>query len=398
MINCADNLMKGAPVHESRQVTLANWRSSPFNLWAFHHVREIVPTADIRCGTSRSLKTDAGLLSDIAFEDDTGTERVVRDVFGGSWTTGLVVLRSGKIVTETWDHGYSGIDPHIVFSISKSITSLVAGALADRGQLDPDAFVTRYIPEAEGSAYGDCSVRHLLDMTVSCTFEEIYLEPEGDYAQYRAATGWNPPLTKASAGMRAFLLSLQRDAHDHGEVFTYLSPNSDMLGWVIERASGVRFSDLMSDVLWQPMGAEHSASITVDAFGAPRTAGGISVHIRDLARLGEMMRCGGVVNGTQVVPKWWIEDTLGVTNGPAWQRGEMKSLFPNGGYRNKWYQTGNPSGAFCAIGIHGQWLYIDPQAEVVIARTAAQREPVDEPLDLLHIAAFDAIARHLEKL
>jgi CubicO group peptidase (beta-lactamase class C family) len=115
---------------------------------------------------------------------------------------------------------------------------------------------------------------------------------------------------------------------------------------------------------------------------------------RDLARVGEMMRQGGMANGHRIVPEAWVRDTTSTGgNSEAWQRGTMAFLLPQGRYRNKWYQTGGTSGAFFGLGIHGQWLYVDPKAEVVIAKMSSQPEPVDDPLDVEIVAFFEALSR-----
>ena len=147
------------------------------------------------------------------------------------------MLQRGKVVTESYVPGRQPETPHIIFSVSKSVTGSVAGALVERGRLDPEAPVVRYIPEAAGSAYGDCSVRHVLDMTVGIDFEELYLDPDSDFGRYRVATGWNPvPPGGKELDLRGFLVTLKRDRNPHGHVFHYVSPNSDLLGWLLERA------------------------------------------------------------------------------------------------------------------------------------------------------------------
>ena len=98
------------------------------------------------------------------------------------------------------------------------------------------------------------------------------------------------------------------DGQQHGELFHYVSTNTDVLGWVYERACDQPYADIVSEYLWQPLGAEHDAYITVDAHNAMRAAGGICVTPRDLARFGEMIRRRGVANGRQVVPGAWIDD------------------------------------------------------------------------------------------
>ena len=392
-------VMRGFPPPAGAQASLANWRQFPFSRWAFHHVREIVPSAAIPCGERRMrLERAIEPVERLAFEAPDGAEWTVARLISESFTDGFIVLRHGRIVHESYEAGHDGDTPHIVFSVSKSLTALVAGILADRGILDADSPVTAYVPEAAGSAYGDCTVRHVLDMTVSITFEENYLDVTGAFARYREATGWNPAGDPARPGdLRSFLLTLERGRGAHGEAWRYVSPNSDLLGWVLERASGLRFADLMASLLWQPMGAECDAYVTVDRFGAPRSAGGICTTLRDLARIGEMMRCRGVSGGRQIVPGWWIDDIFDKGVRKTWASGDMQALLPDGRYRSQWYLTGNAHGACFALGIHGQWLYVDPPSGVVIAKHSSQPAPVNDTLDRLHLSAFDAIARALAR-
>ncbi|MGD9138428.1 MAG: serine hydrolase [Desulfobacterales bacterium] len=372
------------------RVTLANWRTAPYNAQSFHNVDKLAPVARIAASKEKwDFERDLQSLDRLTFCDHNHRDRQLCEVLATTDTRGLVVLHKGRLVTEWYGGGYEGNLPHIIFSVSKSLTGAMAGILVDKGQLDPNRPVVAYIPEAEGSAYGDCTVRHVLDMTVSSSFEEEYVDLSGDYGRYRRATLWDPPLASEEPGtLHDMLARLAPAPEPHGLVFKYLSPNSDMLGWLLERAAGQDFASLFSADVWKPMGAESDAYVTVDAGGSPRTAGGICVLPRDLARFGEMMRLGG----NDILPFWWVEDIRNNGNSDAWRKGEFADLFPKGRYRSKWYQTGLASGAFCAIGIHGQWLWIDPLHEVVIAKVSAQAEPVDDDIDMLLIHTFEAIA------
>lgn len=393
------NVMHGFPPPAGAQATLANWRQFPFSRWAFHHVREILPTAAIaRKERGTPLERAIEPVERLSFAAPNGSEWTVAQLISESFSDGFIVLRHGRIVHESYEAGHDGVTPHIVFSVSKSLTALVAGVLADRGILDVDSAVTGYVPEAANSAYGDCTVRHVLDMTVSVDFEEVYLDATGAFARYREATGWNPISNPARpSDLRSFLLTLKRGSHPHGEAGRYVSPNSDLLGWILERASGVRFAELMSELLWQPLGAECDAYVTVDPLGAPRSAGGICTSLRDLARVGEMMRCRGMAQGRQVVPGWWIDDILHKGVRKTWASGDMQALLPHGRYRSQWHLTGNAHGAFFGLGIHGQWLYVDPPSGVVIAKQSSQPDPDEDAMECLHLSAFDAIARALAR-
>ena len=175
-------------------VTLANWRLPPWNTWAFQNVSELIPVMPIGHDSARvsalpSAPVDVGNLK---FTGPGGAPWTVARMLPETATDGFIVLHKGRVAYEWYGNGLTAADPHIVFSVSKSISGILAGILVERGQLDPDAPVTRYIPEAVGSVYGDCTVRHVLDMTVGIAFVENYLDTTGDYARYRMATGWNP--------------------------------------------------------------------------------------------------------------------------------------------------------------------------------------------------------------
>ncbi len=375
------------------EATLANWRLAPYSRWSFQNAGEFVPSAGIACagGAVESLAVDpTNLLSkEVAIEDRRET---IAQFLRRSNTDAFVAMKRGEFVGDYFAPHMDADAAHIVFSISKSLTAILAGSLQADGLLDSSALVTRYIPEAEGSAYGDATVQQLLDMTVSVDFDEAYLDPTGAFERYRRATLWNPGSDEA---LLSFILTIRKGPHPHGRPFRYRSPNSDLIGVIIERASGRRYAELMRERLWLPLGAKHPASVTVDGEGTARAAGGVSVSPRDLARVGEMMRLGGSIDGRRIVPESWVRDTLTGGSQAAWKAGDFAHLVENGRYRNKWYQTGFDGGAFFAVGIHGQWLYVDPATEVVIVKMSSQPEPVDDPLDRQCVAFFQAVSTML---
>lgn len=376
----------------SNGTTLANWRTPPFNRTSFTRVRELLPTANIAASPGRAVPLARSIrdLSRMVLRRPDGEDMSLARYLDASASDALLVLRRGKVVYEWYRNGETQGRPHVVFSVSKSLTALLAGILVSDGVLEPEAPVTRYIPEAKGSAYGDATVRHVLDMTVSLQFTENYLDPDATFLRYRAASGWNPRTGNSSETLHGFLTSTEKADHPHGHHFHYQSPNSDLLGWILERAGGRPFAEMFAERIWQPMAAASDAYVTVDPAGAPRTAGGICVTIEDLARVGEMVRCRGVANGRQVVPGSWIDDILTGGSAEHWNNGDMTNFIKSCRYRSKWYNR--LDNATClASGIHGQWIMIDPQADVVIAKTASQPEPSGDEMDHLNLAAFDAI-------
>lgn len=390
-------IMAAFPPAENQQVTLANWRQHPFSTWAFRNVRELLPTANIaRSPEPAPLSFAQRYLEDVSFAGRNGKMTNVSEALRESYTDGIVVMHRGQVAYEWYTHGLAPDTPHLIFSVSKSIAGTLGGILADCGMLDPDAPVARYIPEMEGSVYGGaCTVRHLLDMSVGLRFDEDYMARDGDVMNYRRSTGWEPPAADVpTTHLRQYLQTLRPDGTPHGQTFHYVSTNTDVLGWVYERACGMSYAKILSHYLWQPMGTQHDAYITVDSRGAARVAGGICATLRDLARFGEMMRNHGVSNGRQVVPAWWIDDIRRNGNAEAWSRGDMTKVFPNGNYRSKWYTIDRGLTAFAAVGIHGQWIYIDPANATVVTRVSSQPLPMD--LDHMWLRAYRAIATQLD--
>ncbi len=390
-----ERLMCGAPPHPSGQVTLANWRDPGFGRWSFSHIRQLLPTAPIAAANQPfELSEDRMDLAALTFG---GRQRSLGDFLAASNTDALMVMCNGKLVFD-WFGGFGRADrPHIAFSVSKSLAGLLVGVLAEARILDPGQQLTHYLPEIVGSAYDGASLRHLLDMTVASAFVEDYLDTNGVFMAYRRASAWNPVEEGHSTkGLRAFLAKLPASDGNHGHRYHYCSTHTDLLGWVIERTTGGPVSELLSSHLFRPTGTHTEAYITLETYGAPRLAGGICLAPADLLRLAEMVRCQGALGGRQIVPAGWIADFSRHRDRTAWQRQEGGSrLFDRGTYRSKWYRTGFDDDEICAIGIHGQWIWINPTREVTIIRMASQDVPIDTETDTELLVAFQTIANSL---
>lgn len=377
-----------------RDVTLANWRNAPYSRWAFHNVRDLVPTAEFRSARpEREQALDSQAFIEARLAREIEGSATIRGYLENAHTDAFVVMRGGNVAAEYYAP-HSDINArHLVFSISKSLTALLSGILEADGVIDPDRPVAHYLPEAKGGAYGDCSYRDVLDMRVSLDFEEAYLDPKGAFARYRRAMLWNPPEPgEEPENLADFLLTLKKAERPHGGPFSYASPNSDMLGTVIERVTGRRMADLFAERIWQPMGARNDGYVAVDAIGTPRTAGGFCVTARDLARIGELIRQGGTAGGKAIIPSVWIDDMTENGDREAWIAGRNVDL-PNGRYRSQWYQSGEADGAYCAIGIHGQWLYVDPSTETVIVKFSSQPDPLGDETNHDMFAFFRTICQ-----
>lgn len=384
-------------MNRPEKTDLSNWRKHPTNIWGFQNVDALVPTEPIAASakpTDFSVGPELDLAT-IGLPDGTSCAELVKD----SFTDGLLVLHQGKICSEIYFGSMQRRSRHIAFSVSKSITGLLAGILAERQLLDPEKVTGDYVPELRNSAYGDATIRQILDMEVNVRFLEDYLDPKGDVARYRVAMDWDPPVAfEYEGGLHQFLAGLPHGAGSHGERFNYCSPTTDVLGWILERAAGEKLAALLSRHLWSPIGAETAGYIAVDRFGACRPAGGICATLRDLGKIGELVRNDGQVSGRTVVPQTWLQDMRSNGNRAAWLRGDLTVLFPSARYRSKWYMPDGAPGELIAIGIHGQWIYVDTETELTIVKLSSQPLPVDEPLDLRLVDMFRAIGTHYKMI
>ena len=245
-------LMDGFPPSPEAQVTLANWRMAPFNRWAFHHVRELLPTADIVHDPDniRELPLSSVALAETQVIDE---ERVLTldQALVTTSTDALVVLHKGSVVLERYFNGMTERSPHIFMSISKSMLGLIAGILAGRQALDVSRPVADIIPELKTTAWAGATVMQLLDMRTGVAFNEDYQATSGPMITYRTAAGWNPLAPgEPPSDIRSFFQELKEADGPHGGRFWYVSPNTDLLGWIIERATGRRYADLLSELLW----------------------------------------------------------------------------------------------------------------------------------------------------
>jgi len=373
-------IMQGRPVPQPNRVTPANWMSPPFNRWSLQNVPQILPTATVYRGSGPGaelpvLKRD---LAALRFEVAPGETLSVAEWLAASYTDGFIVMHEGKIVFEAYLNNLQPQTHHLSYSVSKSVIGILAGILADTGDLDVALKVEHYVPELAGSGFAGYSVRELLDMQAAIEWKEDYENPDGYWRRWKAAIGWTPGAGADGVpdGNYAFLRTLQRDAGWPGG-FKYVSPSAEVLGWVLERAGGRPLAELISLKLWAPLGAEHDAYITTDCSFAAAAAGGFGATLRDLARFGQMVLNDGHFNGRQVVSRQWIADIRTNGSNQAWRTGQYRGYWnPHGAYRSLWYVAGDADGSFEAIGIHGQRLHINPARQLVVVRLSSTPEPV----------------------
>jgi len=390
--------MQGSPPPADKRIQFHDTTSYRFPQlrWSFAHQRQLVPTVAVAHGQSKDLPVSARGLPSMQYTTLGGQG-------GGDWaammeatyTDAVLVMHKGQVLFEHYGGVMTPSTPHIAMSVSKSFMGTMAACLVAQGQLDEHQLVGHYVPELTTSGFGHATVRQVMDMTTGIDYTENYADPQAEIWNHMRAGGVMPR-PAGYAGPTHFCDYLPRVRHKgvHGEQFTYRTANTDVLGWIVARVTGLTSEALLSQLIWQPMGAEHDAYYAVDSVGTAFAGGGLNTSLRDLARFGELMRNHGRAGDQQVLPETAIRDCfagadpkLFAANGPP--------TLPGWSYRNMWWVSHNPHEAMMARGVHGQNIYIDPKAEMVIARYASHPVAANIGNDPHTLPAYHAMAMAL---
>jgi CubicO group peptidase (beta-lactamase class C family) len=416
-------------------VTAGTWQDPPVNRWAFWHVGEILPTYGVSRGGGpardlpRSPATRGTAVEDDAAGDSAADHSAanhsaagdsaaddllavavtrgdrsagtVGDVLADTFTDAYLVLQDGELVTEWYGPLGAPDRTHALMSVTKSVVGCVAAVLIDRGQLDPDREITGYVPELAASGYAGALVRHVLDMRSGVRFLEEYANPNSDIRRLDEWIGWQPG-EGDPRGLYRFLATLSAEA-PHGSRFLYRSAESDVLGWVCERAAGQPMAALMSELVWAPMGAEHDADLLHDGLGAAVHDGGLCATARDVARFGQMLLDGGVVpdrtGGTRrVVPPQWLRRAWAVDSDTraAFAASPAEWALPGGWYRHQfWIRPGDYGDVLLCLGIYGQMLHVSRRTNTVCVKFSTWPEAQNPAYLQDTLRAFDAVGGFL---
>lgn len=383
-----------------RSVTPANWQQPDLIRWSFSHVDEILPTVAIRPGpTAADLPSSPSDLGSLPVVGPYGESLTVADVVRATDTDGWLVLHRGRVVAEDYPGVTTPSTPHLLQSVSKSVVSTVLGALVGHGVVDPSRTVGTYVPELADCDYGTATVRQVLDMRSGIGFREDYLDPSSDSRILEAVTGWAPLPTGVQAGTVRTVLRGLRQVRPHGGRFDYRSCETDALGLVCEGATGRRFPQLASELVWSRIGAVDDALICVDTEGTGVFDGGLCTTLRDLARFGAMIISEGVsLFGQQVVPAAWVDDVFagGPDSTQAFAGAALDNAMPGGRYRSQFWFPSASRDVALAMGIHGQLIYLDRRIGLVGVKLSSWAEPSNPWKSGAALAMFATIAAHLD--
>lgn len=395
-------LMVGFPPDPTRRVTHQNQLIGPYNRWSFQNELQLNRTADVWRGNGAVEPLEYALrpLTDVTYKNYLGNTYTFEDMVDLSYTDGVIVLHQGKIIYERYLNNMKPHSIHAWASGSKSVTGTLAAVLAHEGLFEFDALVSRYLPELQNSGFGDATIRQVMDMTTALRFQAHIPDPDGiaEDFNYGVAMGWRaaPHDYIGAKNNYEFLPTMEKNG-THGEKFTYLTPNTDVLSWLIRRLTGKTLAELMHERLWSKLGVERDAFWIVDSATVETAGSGLVTTLRDMARFGLMMAQHGFFNGQQILPSVVVEDIESGGDKEAFARSAAASPANRGySYHHQWWNTHNVYGAYQAMGYGGQLLYIAPAAQVVIAKFSSY--PTPTPAGNEFYSAFAAFPALVEAL
>jgi len=279
-------------------------------------------------------------------------------------TTGLLVLKDDRLVFEQYWLGNDATTQTISWSVVKSFVSALVGIAIGEGAIksveDP---VTRYVPELAGSGYDGVRLKDVLQMSSGIRWNEDYSDPESDISVFGR-------VFRRGESLDAFAARCVR-GREPGTYNLYNSTDTHVLGMVLRRATDRALSEYLKEKLWDPIGAEADAFWIVDSTGAEMAGGGLNAALRDYARLGALYLNGGSWNGARIVPEDWVKASV-TPDAPHLMPGPRPGAAVPLGYGYQWWVPDN-SGVYSAIGIYNQFVFVDPKARVVIAKSSAFR-------------------------
>ena len=277
------------------------------------------------------------------------------------YVAGLIVVHDGRVRLERYALGQSVTDRWTSFSVAKSITSTLVGAAIRDGHIEGlDTDITRYIDELEGTAYDGVTVRQLLTMTSGVAFNEDYNDPDSDIRRlYR-----EPPAPGIDASV-GYMRHQPRE-FEPGTQWHYKTPETNLAGLLVMKATGKPLAEYLAEKIWQPYGMEQDATWLVDHVGNEQGGCCLQATLRDYARFGQFIVDGARINGEPILPEGWLAAATST---------QVDTGFP-GGYGYQWWPRGD--GTFQARGIFGQFIHLDPERRLVIAIAAAWPGPREQ--------------------
>lgn len=360
--------------------------ADPYVIGSYRHMGEIYASRLVpRSGPVSELPAGEPLTLD-SFPVG-GVAMNLEDFVARARTTGLIVLKDGKVMLERYWHGADATSLFASWSMAKSFVSTLVGfAIGDgliRNVEDP---ITDYLPELKGSGYDGVPIKAILQMSSGVAFNEDYENSASD-----ALIMWNAVLQYNKRTFSDFAVKSKRDTEPYAK-FNYKGLDSVVLGMLVERITGKTLSTDLAEKIWAPLGMEGDASWLVEDHSDKALEASfccLNARLRDYARFGQFMLQGGAWDGKQLLPANWVSEATR----PDRRQVDFGALYPGYpmGYQYQWWAQPGVDHAFIAEGVNGQFIYVDPAKKLVVVMTGVWPHFWDNRLAKESFALFDAI-------
>lgn len=385
------------------KLSVENWLNPDVNTWTFRNTEQIIPSATVSRGATVAVpfKISNKDISSVQYPgvvDGKPKTLSIGKYLEASRTDSFVVLHKGKLVFEAYFNGMEAEQRHILMSVTKSFVGTVVAELISQGKVEESATIGKIVPALAGTPLGKTTVRQALDMTSGMKYSEDYANPNADIWSYISSIGLKPIPDGADVppNIMAYLKAMKADTPG-GEIFNYVTPMSEVLQAVVVASTGKQFNEVLSEFIWSKIGAERDAYVLVESTQQALAGSGLMLTARDMARFGQMILNKGYFNGQQILnPKTVASITKGGDKAKFEQYGEENGM-QGFSYRDQFWHIGNKNKAFTAMGVYGQFIYIDPVAEVVIVKQSADLKPSTAFAASNDFLAFAAVADYLIK-
>ncbi len=293
-----------------------------------------------------------------------GQEMALTDVLDELDTTALVVIRDGKLIHESYYKDTQRNDLRISWSVAKSFMSGLYGQAIEDGLMDISKPIETYLPQLKDTAYEGATVANILNMASGVKFDENYMDPKSDINDMGRVLG-------LGGSMDQYTETLTERQADPGTVWQYVSIDTHVAAMALRKVTGKTLHQMWEETYGQTLGMGKAPYYLTDGKDVAFALGGLNLRTRDYAKFGQLFLQGGEWKGEQIVPADWVKDST-INHAP--------NIHPvrGSGYGYQWWvpmpQEGPSKGDFFAVGIYGQYIYVNPAAGIVIAKNAADRE------------------------
>lgn len=350
----------------------------------FREMQKIFPSQPIKASYHPYFFQENLHDLDVTYDFE-GNKHKMSEFLEKTETTGILVIKDGKIFHEKYFKGNSNLNKNTSWSVAKSFTSALVGIAISDGYISSvNDKITKYLPELTGSGYQDVSIKQILQMSSGVKFSEDYNNDSSDINKLL------PQLFLYMQSIKKVVLKFPSE-YPAGTRFHYISLDTQILGLLIERATGQRFSSYFETKLWQPLGAESDAFWLTDNHQTELTFCCLNATLRDYAKFGLLYLNQGYFNGRQIVPESWVKESI-VPDSPHVQVGATSEEYGKWGYQYQWWIPTDSNGDYCAVGVWGQYIYVAPKEKVVIVKTSSGLTTPQD--DDEAVALFRALARN----